>query len=87
MCEHGKEFKEVSEGNTCVFVSACDGDKLGAFCVRPLTCVCLDGVIGGGGGRDGASPCLHCAGDLSPLMAGSEGEEGDAERGRGRGFK
>lgn len=33
---------------------------------------------------DGASPRLHCAGDLSPLMTGSEGEEGDAERGRGR---
>lgn len=55
------------------------------MCVRSL-CVCFDGVIGVSRGGEGGSSCLHCAGDLWPLMIWSEWEERDAETGRGRGF-
>lgn len=37
-----------------MFMSACDGDKLEAFCVRPLTCVRvrMELLVGAGAGME-----------------------------------
>lgn len=50
----GRNSKKSAWGNTCAFMSACDGDKLEAFCVRPLTCVCvwMELLVGAGAGME-----------------------------------